>query len=225
MLETLTEAGSQCTPAPRAYRSIVTSLAEPAIDGECSSDEGVLVEEDVSCFGCGKELGVGHSVTLPRMGRTFHQACFSCANCGKGFRAVPGDRTFVESGGMPYHIPVRPSPARRLNPILTTLAVRPFSLSPDLFSPPASPHVHLPRPPSPTSSRPPNPHPPPSLNPPSNNLRHPSPPPREPRWAPHLRRLFRPRNGAGDRERPAGEEVPREVLGVWGLWEGGGWGE
>ncbi|GAA5954002.1 hypothetical protein JCM21900_005377 [Sporobolomyces salmonicolor] len=118
----------ECAPTPRRYRTIITSLAEdpsPSSPTSAAVAETPLTAElpadEPCCYGCGKLLGYGHSVTIPRSGRSFHTACFTCAKCSGVFGEVAGQKGFVEVLGLPYHnkcAPLRasPSPSIRSSP-------------------------------------------------------------------------------------------------------------
>ncbi|GAA5867554.1 hypothetical protein JCM1840_002549 [Sporobolomyces johnsonii] len=156
----------ECAPAPRRYRTIITSLAEdpsPSSPTSPAAAETPLTAElpadDPCCYGCGKLLGYGHSVTIPRSGRSFHTACFTCAKCSGVFGEVAGQKGFIEVLGLPYHDkcappPASPSPSIRSSPFFaaqsspsstttTSRSTRPPSL-PSLSS---FPPKYLPPPP------------------------------------------------------------------------------
>ncbi|BGP28374.1 hypothetical protein JCM10296v2_000106 [Rhodotorula toruloides] len=98
----------QCAPAPKRYRTIITSLAEPdaSSDDAATPDPPLTVEldsNDPACSGCGRPLGYGQSVTIPRSGKSFHKDCFCCAGCSGALGEQRGERGFVEVAGLPYH--------------------------------------------------------------------------------------------------------------------------
>ncbi|GAA5870053.1 hypothetical protein JCM3774_004346 [Rhodotorula dairenensis] len=97
----------ECAPPPTVHRAIKTSLREPAdeepaseVTAAPSESASAVVGESPSCSGCGKQLGFGHSITVPRSGRSFHEACFCCAGCSRPFA---GEKGFLERDGLPYH--------------------------------------------------------------------------------------------------------------------------
>uniref|UniRef100_A0A0K3CAL4 BY PROTMAP: gi/647401258/emb/CDR47384.1/ RHTO0S14e02784g1_1 [Rhodosporidium toruloides] n=1 Tax=Rhodotorula toruloides TaxID=5286 RepID=A0A0K3CAL4_RHOTO len=150
----------QCAPAPKRYRTIITSLAEP----DASSDDAPAPEppltaeldaDDPSCSGCGRPLGYGQSVTIPRSGKSFHKDCFCCAGCSGALGEQRGERGFVEVAGLPYHQkctppPASPSPAILASPFFASDALT-SSRSTRLPTLPSFPPKHLP-PPSLSSS-------------------------------------------------------------------------
>ncbi|GAA5924514.1 hypothetical protein JCM1841_004607 [Sporobolomyces salmonicolor] len=162
----------ECAPAPRRYRTVITSLAEgpsPSAPTSAAVAETPLTAElpadEPCCYGCGKLLGYGHSVTIPRSGRSFHTACFTCAKCSGVFGEVAGQKGFVEVLGLPYHnkcapLPASPSPSIRSSPFFaaqssplssttTSRTTRPPSL-PSLSSFPPKYHPRPPLSPSKT---------------------------------------------------------------------------
>lgn len=112
---------TQCVPAPRRYRSIVTSLQEISDDeGSPAQDppndpvrgsSGVpsLREEDEStaCVACARSLGYGKSVTVPRTGQSYHETCFCCAGCSAPLAGASGVKGFIQRDGRPCHEMVR----------------------------------------------------------------------------------------------------------------------
>ncbi|GAA5999948.1 uncharacterized protein JCM10292_003551 [Rhodotorula paludigena] len=152
----------QCAPAPKRYRTILTSLADPpspsAEDSPSHDERPPLTSElsgpDPSCHGCGLALGYSKSVTVPRSGHSFHQRCFTCAACSGTFGEEKGARGFVESGGLPYHEkcappPASPSPQIRSSPFFAADAASlTTSRSTRLPSTPTYPPQHIPPSPS-----------------------------------------------------------------------------
>ncbi|GAA5854139.1 hypothetical protein JCM9279_002847 [Rhodotorula babjevae] len=110
-----------CAPAPKRYRALVTSLAEPESATPDSAAQwpvpprpltaDLADADEPSCHGCGSALGVGRSVTVPRSGHSFHQRCFTCAACSRAFGEEKGERGFVENDGLPFHQRCAPPPA------------------------------------------------------------------------------------------------------------------
>ncbi|GAA5962958.1 hypothetical protein JCM3765_006729 [Sporobolomyces pararoseus] len=103
----------ECAPALQRYRAIVTSLAagEPYSSSSSSASSASLdthrpkpftselpASDEPSCSACSGPLGYGLSVTLPRTGRSYHNACFTCAACSRPF-----EKGFIENGGLAYH--------------------------------------------------------------------------------------------------------------------------
>lgn len=97
-----------CAPAPKRYRSIVTSIKEDVVD---DVPGGNLFEEDgeTACAGCTRLIGPAPAVTIPTSGKTFHQDCFICAGCRAPFAAPGGQRSFVEVRGQAYHSTCAPA--------------------------------------------------------------------------------------------------------------------
>ncbi|GAA5930375.1 hypothetical protein JCM3775_004372 [Rhodotorula graminis] len=144
-----------CAPAPKRYRALVTSLAEPEPVAHGSSSPSPVsprpLEPDLAddlgepapCHACGTALGVGRSVTVPRSGHSFHQKCFTCAACARAFGEEKGERGFVEVEGLPYHQRCAPPPASPSPRILNS----PFFAA-DAQSLPSSRSTRLPTSPS-----------------------------------------------------------------------------
>ncbi|POY72054.1 hypothetical protein BMF94_4924 [Rhodotorula taiwanensis] len=95
-----------CAPAPKRYRSIVTSLKEEP-RGEAEEQEVEPVEpdaDDAGCASCTRALGYSRCITVPRTGKMYHEACFRCAACTRVFKGGSGEKGFVEGkDGLPYH--------------------------------------------------------------------------------------------------------------------------
>ncbi|BGP36236.1 hypothetical protein JCM10449v2_000134 [Rhodotorula kratochvilovae] len=152
----------ECAPAPKRYRALVTSLAEPEPAAPHSSSPSPapltaeLTGDNPSCHRCGRPLGYGHSVTVPRSGHSFHQRCFTCASCGKPFGAEKGERGFIEVDGQPYHQkcappPAAPSPRIANSPFFAADSrTLPSSRSTRPLAAPSFPPRHLPNSPSQT---------------------------------------------------------------------------
>ncbi|KAI5481379.1 zinc finger, LIM-type protein [Pseudohyphozyma bogoriensis] len=118
----------ECAPAPRRYKAIVTSLREPVADDDSTTPSPTspveIKDDEGACSACGQALGFDLSVTLPRSGKSYHQACFRCAACEHPFGTSPGQRQFVEYKNTAYHpscAPARPpSPVKRAASVRTS---------------------------------------------------------------------------------------------------------
>ncbi|GAA5884543.1 hypothetical protein JCM16303_000020 [Sporobolomyces ruberrimus] len=156
----------ECSPRPKRFRTVITSLADPAPTSSGSSPsptspetpnplpltEELLSDEDPVCAACGGLLGYGLTITVPKSGKSFHSKCFTCATCSKAF-----EKGFVENGGLAYHehcAPILPkeSPlARVASPSSPSRTSRP----PRLPSLPSYPPKHTSTDPLSPSSLPP----------------------------------------------------------------------
>ncbi|KAJ8297276.1 hypothetical protein OF846_000502 [Rhodotorula toruloides] len=155
----------QCAPAPKRYRTIITSLAEPdATSEDATTPDPPLTAEldtdDPACSGCGRPLGYGQSVTIPRSGKSFHTDCFCCAGCSGALGTQRGERGFVEVAGLPYHQkcappPASPSPAILASPFFASDALS-SSRSTRLPTLPSFPPKHAPPPSAPSNPREPS---------------------------------------------------------------------
>ena len=112
-----------CAPAPKRYRSIVTSIKEDLSQAEMEAavEMGQPVamdgDDNPSCAGCDRLIGTAQAVTLPTSERTYHAACFTCAKCRLEL-AAGSQRSFVEVRGKPFHSAC--APARAPSPPVAT---------------------------------------------------------------------------------------------------------